>query len=65
MYINPIFGKKIYPKQRHNDIIRLDDLSMYLLSYGAETSTNTHHINRYYPTTQQMINSIELTKSKD
>jgi hypothetical protein len=38
---------------------------MYLLSYRAETSTNTHHFNCYYPTTQQMINSIELTKSKD
>jgi hypothetical protein len=45
--------------------IMVKDKKAYLLSYGAETATDTHYFDSYLPAAQKMINSFELTKSKN
>jgi hypothetical protein len=37
----------------------------YTLDYIAETTTGVDYYDRYLPVAQKMINSFELTKSKD
>jgi hypothetical protein len=45
--------------------IMIKDKRAYVLSYGAETTTDTNYFNHYLPVAQKMINSFELTKSKN
>jgi hypothetical protein len=45
--------------------IMVKDKKAYLISYGAETTTDTHYFDSYLPAAQKMINSFELTKSKN
>jgi hypothetical protein len=45
--------------------IMIKDKKAYVLSYGPETSTDTHYFNHYLPVAQKMFNSFELTKSKN